>query len=402
MKHQKIAILPKLYDYHGDLNQKWYVFYSIRDPRSDKMITYKHYKGLAKCKTKKARYDEAHKIMAHYTELIKTGWNPAVYDNQNIYSDSLQYKHAAKIFQQKRASNRTFNFFANKFLQSASGLAPATISTYTSKIRVFDQWLRAKGYADLDITAITNDVLIGFFTYLNQERESSQNTYRKFQNLLREIFDDLIEQGIINIQPVQRLPKNRRVVSKAPGIIAEQDLQAVKQYIKANDPQLYLFICFEYYCFMRPGEVRMMKVEWIDWGKQLIRVPANVNKTRGIKTPIISNEFMRELREDFHLHTYPRDHYVIGNQDHKPGKMHIGKNTMRLRFNKIRKRLNLPESYMLYSFKHTGNSAAVDAGISAYERMMQNGHTSIRTTEIYTKNKIGFQSEDIRQNFPKL
>lgn len=79
-----------------------------------------------------------------------------------------------------------------------------------------------------------------------------------------------------------------------------------------------------------------------------------------------------------------------------------GKNTMRLRFNKIRKRLNLPESYMLYSFKHTGNSAAVDAGISAYERMMQNGHTSIRTTEIYTKNKIGFQSEDIRQNFPKL
>lgn len=87
---------------------------------------------------------------------------------------------------------------------------------------------------------------------------------------------------------------------------------------------------------------------------------------------------------------------------HEPGKMHIGKNTMRLRFNKIRKRLNLPESYMLYSFKHTGNSAAVDAGISAYERMMQNGHTSIRTTEIYTKNKIGFQSEDIRQNFPKL
>jgi len=63
---------------------------------------------------------------------------------------------------------------------------------------------------------------------------------------------------------------------------------------------------------------------------------------------------------------------------------------------------NLPTTYKLYSWKHTGNARAADAGIPAYHRQRQNGHASMRTMEEYLKNKIGWRSEEIANSFPGL
>jgi integrase len=80
----------------------------------------------------------------------------------------------------------------------------------------------------------------------------------------------------------------------------------------------------------------------------------------------------------------------------------VGQNNLRNRFNVIRDRLQLPESYKLYSWKHTGNSRAEDAGIPMAARQRQNGHLSMRSTEQYLKRKIGFRSEEIQHNFPSI
>jgi hypothetical protein len=85
-----------------------------------------------------------------------------------------------------------------------------------------------------------------------------------------------------------------------------------------------------------------------------------------------------------------------------PGLKPLGENNLRNRFNIIRDSLNLPREYKLYSFKHTGNARTADAGISMYDRQRQNGHTSMRSTEQYLKNKIGFKSEKLENDFPTL
>lgn len=58
--------------------------------------------------------------------------------------------------------------------------------------------------------------------------------------------------------------------------------------------------------------------------------------------------------------------------------------------------------YKLYSWKHTGNVRADDAGIPRNELQNQNGHTSMVTTEIYMRNKKGTPSKNIIENFPPL
>jgi integrase len=403
MKREKISILPSLYDWGGAMNDsmRWYVQYSVKDPRTGKMVRKKVYAGLNTIKNKNARYKEADAIIEKYTELLKTGWNPFENDSKNIYTDLLQYKFAAKVYADKKSGNTTINYFINSYMKDRmSGLDDNTISTYTSKYRVFQQWVLREDLADKDITAFTNDVICNFFNYLIVERKSSYITYKKYKQLLHGCFEFVVDQGKLLFNPVQRLPKCTTVNSKEPKPISDVDSVRFMKVIKQNE-QMYLYILFEYYCLMRPNEIRMMRVGWIDFERGYVIIPASVAKSRVAKTPIIPEVFMELIRNDFRLHLENKDFYVIGKTG-KPGLEHIGKNTMRTRFNVIRKNLNMPKGYMLYSWKHTANVRLSDMDMPGIDRMRQNGHTSLLTTEKYTRNKAGFKSATMRKEYPVL
>jgi integrase len=399
---EKIAILPKLFDYSGDISKKWYIYFSVRSPRSGKMVVKKIYKGLFIHKSKKKRYEAANQIIEKYTQMLRAGYNFLEDESTAIYTDSLQYHNTAQIYKQQKKANRSFNYFACRFIdQHSAGLEHSTILTYKSKLRIFNTWLMREGMDDADITAIDNPVILKFFEFLNIEKKSSGVTYKKYKNTLHILFEYILDQKAIAYNPVQRITKCLRVVDEAPKAIHLDHLQEIVKRLK-EQPALYLFAMFEYYCFLRPGrEIRMMKISWIDVGTGIIRIPKSFNKTKIDKNPIIPDEFLRILMEDYNLHTYPKDFYVFGRYG-EPGILHLGKNTMAARFMKIRRELNLPADYMLYSFKHTGNSMLRRSGANGYERQMQNGHTSLRTTEIYSNDKFGFESEHIRKHFPSL
>lgn len=401
MKREKIAILPKLFDYNGDLSKKWYVYFSVVNPRTNKLEPKKIYKGLHSKKTHQQRYQAAQEIILQYTQLIKAGYNPFVDDDNAIYTDNLQYHAAAQVYTQHRKSHKTFNFYASSFLEKFSGLENSTLHTYKSKLRTFNNWLTGQNMNMLEISAINNHVVLNFFNYLLHNRNSSASTYSKYKNILIAFFDYVIDQGAISLNPVQRLPKCTRKNENRISAINPAHIEQLMDELKKT-PDLYLFTLFEYYCFMRPGkEIRLMKIAWIDWGDAVVRVPAEYTKTKKAKQPIIPNELMKILMDDYQLHKKPKQYYVFGKTG-EPGPEHLGKNTMRYRFRRIREKLNLPEDYVLYSFKHTGNGMLERSGANSYERMMQNGHTSIVTTERYTKDKFGFDSSHIRKNFPPI
>lgn len=399
---EKIAILPKLFDYSGDITKKWYVYFSVRDPRTGKMVVKKVYKGIHIHKKKAKRYQAAEEIIEKYTELLRAGFNFLEDETKHVYTDSLQYYNTAQIYKQKKKANRAFNFFASQFLDNhTAGLEKSTVHTYTSKLRIFNTWLMKEDLDQVDITAIDNPVILKFFAWLNSEKKSSSVTYKKYKNVLHMVFESIYEQKAIMYNPVQRIPKCLRVVDEAPKAIHMDHMEEIVKRLK-EQPQLYLFAMFEYYCFLRPGrEIRLMRISWIDFGSGIIRVPKSINKTKIDKNPIIPDEFLKILMEDYKLHTYPKNHFVFGRFG-EPGELHLGKNTMAARFMKIRTELNLPADYMLYSFKHTGNSMLRRSGANGYERQMQNGHTSLRTTEIYSNDKFGFESDHIRKHFPKM
>lgn len=401
MKREKIAILPQLNDCQGNLSKKWFVYFSCKDPRTGQMKRHKVYKKLHQAKTAPERYKVAEKVINEFSEKLRAGWNPFI-DNYAIYTDELRYEFAAKVYGKLKAGNTTFNYFGSEFIKKkATGLDKDTIDTYKSRLRIFNMWLDSKGFADVDITAISNDIIINFFNYLIVDQKLSKITSDKYRQLLKTVFNYAIDCKKLLVNPIYHLPMNTRVNDQTPRPIKDNDIKLFKDELM-KDNQLWLAIQLEYYCFLRPGkEIRFLKIKYIDFARGMITIPKTISKTKRDKIIIIPDFFLNIIRNKYKLHQEPKEFYVIG-KGGKPGKETVGKNSLRFRFVEIRKTLNMPEEYKLYSWKHTGNVKAAEANIPLYDRQQQNGHSSARTTEIYIKNKMGHDSPAIRKNFPSI
>jgi integrase len=392
--------LAKIYDAAGDVSKKWFVYFSYRDPRSGQMKRFREFKGIQKQSIIAKRYEAAEKLKNEINDKLRIGWNPFIEQNA-IYEDDLTYHFAARVFGKLRAGNKSFNYYSSEFLKSVSGLDHNTVVTYKSKLRIFNQYLTKLGIEANDISSISNEIITGFFHFIINERKLSGNSSGKYKILLNSVFDLAVERKSIASNPVHHVPINTRVNDFTPRPIHEKDISIWREALM-KIPQLWLAVQFEYYCYLRPGqEIRLMKIGWIDFGNGQILIPKNFAKTKTDKIITIPVQFLEILEKEFQLHNFPRNYYVFG-KNGMPGETHLGKNNLKNRFVNVRKSLNMPDQYKLYSFKHTGNVRARSAGVPITERQAQNGHTSQRTTEIYTKNIAPVQNTFIRNHFPTL
>lgn len=272
MKRKKIVILPKLNDAGGNLSKKWFVYYSVRDPRTDKMERFKDHVGLSH-PDESVRRERADKIIQELTVKLKKGWTPFLDDTEAIYEDQLQYKHVADIYGTQKAANATFRMFASQYIEEKKKekLEEKTIQTYVSKLRMLTVWSEAnKG--QIDITAFDNALILEFFNYLVNKKKLATGTINDYRQIISSAFDFIKDQGKISENPVYNIPSG---VDKdmAPRPVAEWDIEIFREAITKNDPQLWMAIEFETYCFLRPGkELRLLKIGDIDFARGLINV----------------------------------------------------------------------------------------------------------------------------------
>jgi integrase len=92
---KKLYSLPKINNANGDLSKRWYVYFSFRNPETDKMKRLSNIYGEAnKYKTKEDRLSALTIYRKRLLNLLKQGYNPFV-DNTELYQ-SLQQKAASK------------------------------------------------------------------------------------------------------------------------------------------------------------------------------------------------------------------------------------------------------------------------------------------------------------------
>lgn len=401
MARKKLVILPKLYDAKGNLLKKWFVYYSVLNPRTAKMERFRVFEGLNE-PDETVRRKIAANTIENLTTKLKKGWTPFSDDTEAIYEDQLQYKSIAEIYGKQRANNTTFRMYASQFieLKKKEQVEEKTVQTYVSKLRIFSEWITAKR-GEIDITAYDNALILQFFNYQVDTKKLADGTIYDYRQIISAVFDYIISLGVIKENPVYNIPRG---VDKdmAPRPIAEWDIEAFRSIITKKDPQLWMALEFETYCFLRPGkELRLLRIRDIDFVRGLINVDRFRAKTNRERFATIPRHFIFKIRDQYQLQKYNRDYYVFG-KDYKPGMECLGKNNLKNRFNAFRKMLNMPDEYKLYSWKHTGNSLAVDANVNMFNLRDQNGHSSVQTTEIYLKNKLGVVNKEIQNKFPNL
>jgi len=404
-QQNKLIRLPVIYDCGGRFlsSDKWFIEFYVRDPRKPQKPwkRIKKYQGINKYHTLKEKKAAAEKMKQYWTDKLRAGWSPFT-DQNIIYDDNLEFQTAIKSYRKATSKNGTFRFYASKYIDwKKRELASGSLSTYRSRLRIFDGWLQGKELNDADISCITNQIIIDFSFHIITDLNRSKTTVQNYQNLLKEVFDFVRKERRQFPNPCFELPGTKFVSDSAAYPIQEFDIPVFKTAIKQKDPQLWMACQFVYYCFIRPRkELRFLKIGDIDFGRCTIKISEENAKTTQ-RTVSIPEVFMKEILQTYRLHECQRDWYVIGKKG-KPGPDHVSYNNMGNRFTAFRKALKMPDNYVMYSWKHTGNIRAADNGIPLRDLQGQNGHTTIQTTEIYMKNKRGARSEQIINCFPQI
>jgi integrase len=241
-----------------------------------------------------------------------------------------------------------------------------------------------------------------FLRYLAEKKKLSKITIQKYSQILSSFFDFLRKKKVITENPAQNTIHPGVIKDEAPAAIPAYMRKLLQEKIEHSDPQLWMFICFEYYMAIRPGiELRLMRLHQINYGSKTITIYSEKAKNNRTETIDIPDQMLALITEKWKLQTYNQELYVFG-RNQIPGNTCLGKNNMKNRFNQFRAELKLPLSVKLYSWKHSGAQELADNNTSIYEIQRHLRHRDMTTTEQYLRKRIGQRSNAIKHHFPDI
>lgn len=342
---KKVYVRYRLRDRGGDLTKPWYVEYKDAGRRL------KAYRGINQHHTVEGRKAAAQRLIAELKgEQVKltTSFELALRD----YIARHQSQWRQKTLEQYRSCSNTF-------LEYLGG------------------------------RECREDRALEFLAHIRATRHPT--TYNRYVSYLKRLlkktgYADLTTQ----FETIRATPTPARYFQKYQ---AKRLLNALDE----REPDVGLFVRYIYYCFLRPNEIRQLRVGDLlleDW---MIRVPGVVSKNRKTQMIIVPDAFrpallpLRERGPGEWLFPSPLD----------AGKP-LAKNYMYRHHKAILKKLNFGTEYTLYSWKHTGAVMAAKAGVSVKELQLQLRHHSLDQTDQYLR-QMGVQDlSNLQRRFPEL
>lgn len=391
------------------LNKDWFVYYSFRDPRTQKLKRQPYIKaGVNKFKTKRERIAFMRTMQNALLELLQAGFSP--------YEDNSELE--AQLFSKEESNTKIKRTIAvsekaQEKTQKAQNISENTDKTeeisivkafelglrlkeklmsqnsftkYKSRIKRFAKWLNTKGYGNGSINAIDKKLVIEYLNEVlqNSSARNRNNTRTDISSLFQILEDNEIiqENYIKKINVLKSVPKRNKTYTPK----LQKDLY---EYIETNDKILLLFIQFISYNFLRPIEVCRLRVEDIDIKDKKLYVKA---KNSPVKIKIIPEILLEQLPDlsDKDPKSFLFTQNAIG------GEWSIAEENKRdhftKRFKKVKDYFKLGNEYGLYSFRHTFITKLyreLRKSNSPFETksklMLITGHTTITALEKYLR-----------------
>ena len=377
----KLFSTPKIYDANGDLKKRWYVYYSFRNPITNKLVRQVPiYAGINKYKKLSERKAAAKNLCWAVEKLLKNGFNP--YEKSLLDNETINYSiREAVDFALKNKKNT---------------LSENTYSDFKTRINRFVKWLNENHIDELLSVTHLNKKIVN--TYLN---EIAQNTSARNRNNSRSnlsmFFQILEDNDIIPINFIQKIPvlKSNTERNKTYSIKDQEEINKLLE----KDKLLLLFIQFISYNFLRPVEICRLKIKDInvEEKKLFVRAKNKIDKVK-IIPDILINELpnLDHLDQEFYLFT---PNGIGGEWTTKETNK---RDFFSKRFNEVvKKPLSLGKDYGLYSFRHTfitklykelvKNSTPFEA---KSKLMLITGHSTMTALEKYLRDIDAALPED--------
>lgn len=197
--------------------------------------------------------------------------------------------------------------------------------------------------ATMDVAYFDKLRAIYFDDYLWVQGNFSSRTINGDISYIKSFFQVLVDREIITINPFQKLKKHKEASSRRNLALSKNQIIEIKKVIEKEDRQLWVFVQFIYYCYLRPNEVRQLTFRYIHLGKRQIFIPGHISKNGMDGYVTIPEVFARELKKSGIFKT-DNEYVFQSKNDIKP----VSKNVMGYRYRQLVKKLKLSKSYTLF------------------------------------------------------
>jgi site-specific recombinase XerD len=383
-----LSIMPEKFPYKlcriadlggTDLSKPWYVEYYVWDHTAEKQRRRRH---MLTDTTAKKRYEHGKRVAAEIDEALQAG---AVMNEKKakVKGISAESKLTEAVeyflsFSEKTTKKRTF-------------------MSYASDLNHLTRFQQKHELAEVELAQFTNEHANQFLDDIIIIHKLSTRRRNNLRGTMSTLFNFFRKRKVIAENPFHEIQKLPSIAGKHVAYTPDK-LAKFKALITNKEPQLWLFINFIYFAFIRPGEeLRRLRVR--DIRKTTINIEgenAKNNTTQHILIPTALEEIIQENN----LRSYHEDHYVFSHNG--PGTELVGKNYFYTKHKKLLEKMKFDQSHDLYSWKHTGVIALFQATQNIELIRQQCRHSDIATTQKYLRDLGCFINYDEINKFPAI
>ena len=353
--------LPQLHT-----GKSWYVDFFAWDPVSERMKRKKYM--LDRCKTVSERRTMASLLITSITQRLMKGWNPFV------ASDSTRHLTA---FSEVLGKYRDYI----SAMEAKGTLKRKTAYDYLSRVGTLEAYISECHVRISFIYEFDRAFIVDFLDYLIMDKDVSATTRNNYRTWLSTMGTWLVERKYISRNPAEDVHMLREKDKKREAL-SSAALARMREYLIINNRYFLLACMMEYYTFIRPDEMRHLRIRDISVSKKEVTVPADVSKNRKERT-VGLNQKVIQLMIDLCIFDAPSQYFIFGD-GLMPGPQMTYLNHFRMEWKKMRTALRWPDCYQFYSLKDTGIRDLANAQGVVVARD-QAGHSDIAVTNRYLK-----------------
>lgn len=335
-----------------------------------------------------------------YLEYYEAYKNTLVCRRRRVFSpftgcETLEDMHqvALAYLATNEPKKRNRNILFKYFELNSNRIKPKTISSFTSILDRYILWCNEVGAKPHKIKP---DQLQQYQDAIVSTK--SETTALNNINSLKIIFNNLAKRGIIKPIDFSNLTK-LKYRPQSLDYFNKQQIEIIKKFCLDHDPQLWVAILLLYACFIRPGEMRELKVYDIDIQNGVIYLKKHLTKNRKSQRVAIPGFIKKDLWQ--YLDSSQANQFVFS-ENGRPGTKILPRDNLSRRHKKVLKATEIIGNYAFYSWKHTGAVNAVKAGINIKALQNQLRHHSLDMVNEYLKNLGVLDSPEIVNKFPKI
>jgi integrase len=365
--------LAKLNHQKKDLTKRWEIVFSAWSKSENKLVR-KRLTAINSIITVDERLTYAKRTIEEINKLLKAGFH---FDKLKL--EKLKFENEVKEIKNHVSITNYLDIVLENNKNRYYG------RTYLDKkhdLKVFKEFITFKNYKHLAFDEFEKKHAYEYQNYLINKKYAGKTVNCRMQSIST-FYNDALRSEMIAKNPFQGIRRIKEVKTGINRAYNEIEISLIKEVLKDDYKDLWICCMLMFYCFIRPNEIRQIKIKHVNLKSKKLFVGSNESKNKkacyiDMPDPVceLIKEYLKgETDKDLLLFTC----------NGIPGSRMLGRNHLRERYNEALKNIELDNDLTFYSWKHTGVVKAYKSGIDIKSLQIQGRWHTIDMMDNYLK-----------------